>query len=305
MERNHDIFFINPMIRYCFELALHDDEDGSIYSYGFISRGLSDYLVVKIDSDPKYYYRNDKGELIPLRNVPRNAWVYTYVEDDWRPLEIPNCSLCTTESFGYNGVVYYGLLHWGAKKWVENAWYYFILTFDPQTEVFGELLLADSLVAAHYHPQLCESGVFVGIFVVQNSNKPLTVYSFISLEGTVWVMDKYGIRESWNQIFTFNCTESYISSTLFGINPDIHKHILGFPFLLFHRDDGTLLFGVEFNPAQYLLRLLDISHETVTVLNNIGRTISEDLYIGYSSTSLVLLDEVSASSKYYARHILL
>ncbi|KAK8470724.1 hypothetical protein PHAVU_003G040901 [Phaseolus vulgaris] len=282
MERNHDIFFINPMIRYCFELALHDDEDGSIYSYGsissrsiysygFISRGLSDYLVVKIDSDPKYYYRNDKGELIPPRNVPRNAWVYTYVEDDWRPLEIPNCSLCTTESFGYNGVVYYGLLHWGAKKWVENAWYYFILTFDPQTEVFGELLLADSLVAAHYHPQLCESGVFVGIFVVQNSNKPLTVYS----------------------------------STLFGINPDIHKHILGFPFLLFHRDDGTLLFGVEFNPAQYLLRLLDISHETVTVLNNIGRTISEDLYIGYSSTSLVLLDEVSASSKYYARHILL
>jgi len=53
-------------------------------------------------------------------------------------------------NIAYNGVVYYGLLHWGVKRWVEGAWYYFILTFDPQTKVFGELLLADSLEATIY-----------------------------------------------------------------------------------------------------------------------------------------------------------
>ncbi|KAK7349054.1 hypothetical protein VNO80_23900 [Phaseolus coccineus] len=308
MQMDGVISFINPMIRYCFDLALHDDEDRSIYSYnftsyrsiycydfisrriysyGFISRGLSDYLVVKMVS-----YSNDEGESFPLRN----AWVYTYVKDDWRPLEIPDCSLCITPAtFAYNGVVHSGLLHWGAKKWVENTWYYFILTFDPQTEVFGELLLADNLVAALYHPDNYERGVFVGIFVVQNNNKPLTVYSLNSPNGTVWVMDRYGITESWNQIFTFNWTDNYISSTLFSINPDIYRHLLRFPFLLFHRDDGTLLFGAELNCPQYLLRSLDISHGTCTVLNNIGRRIGEDLYIGYSSPSLVLLDKVSAS----------
>ncbi|KAK7355135.1 hypothetical protein VNO80_14380 [Phaseolus coccineus] len=104
MQTYRDIFFINPMIRYCFDLPLHKDKS-IYYSYGFISRGLSDYLVVKIDLDANY----DEAGYIPS---PRKAWVYTYVEHDWRPLKIPNCSLCTpARSLAYNGVVYDGLLH--------------------------------------------------------------------------------------------------------------------------------------------------------------------------------------------------
>jgi len=108
------ILFINPIIWYCFNLPLHynDDEylDGPGYSFGFISRGLSDYLVVKI-----YLDENDVGESIPSCN----AWVYTYVENDWKPLKIHG-SFCPTSC---SGEVYHGLLHWSAKKWVENAWY--------------------------------------------------------------------------------------------------------------------------------------------------------------------------------------
>ncbi|KAK8463669.1 hypothetical protein PHAVU_011G011100 [Phaseolus vulgaris] len=211
MQTNRDILFINPMIRYCFDLPLHDDDDEFIYSYGFISRGLFDYLVVKINSEANYcYYDSDGGEFHTYISPSRNAWVYTYVEDDWRHLEIPDCSVCTTTtSIGCNGVVYNGLLHWGAKKWVEDRWYYFILTFDPQSEVFGEILLADSFQAL-YHPVNDKNGVFV----VQNSTKPLTVYSLIFLDegyrtASVWVMDRYGITESWNQIFTFNLNSMY------------------------------------------------------------------------------------------------
>ncbi|XP_068492371.1 F-box protein At5g18160-like [Phaseolus vulgaris] len=120
MQTYRDVFFINPMIRYCFDLPLHKDKS-IYYSYGFISRGLSDYLVVKIDLDAKHYYYadDDEGEYIPS---PRKAWFYTYVKHDWRPLKILDCSLLTPDkSLAYNGVVYNGLLHWGAKKWVENA----------------------------------------------------------------------------------------------------------------------------------------------------------------------------------------
>jgi len=313
MKKDGDICFINPMIRYCLHLPSHEDK--SIYSYGFISRGLSDYLVVKIDLDEKYCYypnrrnddgRNDDGPREPY--LPRSAWVYTYIENDWRSLKILDCSLCTTTTI-YNGVVYNGLLHWGAMKYLEKAWYYFILTFDPETEVFGELLLPDSLATALYSlDDDYQNGEF-GVFVVQNSTKPLTVYSLISSEENyctvaVWVMDRYGITESWNQIFTFNCDEDYISSTLFGFNPDIHED-LEIPFLLFHRDDGTLLFGVEFN-GKYLIRSLDISHGTSTVLiDNVTRNFEDpnidysypSFYIGYSPPSLVLLDNVSASGK--------
>jgi len=125
-------------------------------------------------------------------------------------------------------------------------------------------------------------------------------------------MDRYGITESWNQIFTFNCDEDYISSILFGFNPDIHEDV-GFPFLLFHKNDGTLLFGVEFN-GKFSIRSLDISHETSIVLtDNVTRNFEDpdidyshpSFYIGYSPPNLVLLDNVSASSKCYVMHILL
>jgi len=59
--------------------------------------------------------------------------------------------------------------------------------FDPQTEVFGELLLPYDLAYRE------------GAVVVQNSTKLLTVYStFLSKKMTyfttvVWVMDRYGI----------------------------------------------------------------------------------------------------------------
>jgi len=299
MKKDGDICFINPMIRYCFDLPSHEDK--SICSYGFISRGLSDYLVVKIDSDEKYCSSKLRNRDGPDESYsPRSAWVYTYIENDWRPLKIPDCSLCTTTTTAYSGVVYNGLLHWGAMKCLEKAWYYFILTFDPKTEVFGELLLPDSLATVLYYPDDDYLSGEFGVFVVQTSTKPLTVYSLISSEenyctASVWVMDRYGIIESWNQIFTFNCDEDYISSTLFGFNPDIHEDA-EFPFLLFHRNDGTLLFGVEFN-GKYSIRSLDISHETSTVLiDNVTRNFEDrdidysrpSFYIGYSPPSYVM-----------------
>jgi len=65
-------------------------------------------------------------------------------------------------------------------KCLEKAWYYFILTFDPKTEVFGELLLPDSLATAIYYPDDDYPNGEFGVFVVQSSTKPLTVYSLIS-----------------------------------------------------------------------------------------------------------------------------
>ena len=78
MKKDGDICFINPMIRYCFDLPSHEDK--SIYSYGFISRGLSDYLVVKIDSNEKYcsysnfHNRNDDGT---------DDWNFAYSNMPW------------------------------------------------------------------------------------------------------------------------------------------------------------------------------------------------------------------------------
>ena len=295
--------------RYCFNLPLHEDKSSKHtygYAYGFISCGLSDYSVVKIDLDAKnfYYADSDDDDDGGYIASPRKAWVYTYLENVWRPLEIPDWSICTTATnIAYNGVVYYGLLHWGAKRWVEGAWYYFILTFDPQTKVFGELLLADSLAATIYSYNDQN-----GVIVVQNSTKPLTLYSLIFSEenyctAAVWVMDRYGMTESWNQIFTFNYAHNYISSNLFGFNPDIHSYI-ELPFLLFHRGDGKLLFDVELSTPYletYSVCSLDISNIShVLIRNNIRKFDFDHLYIGYSPPSLFLLDKVSASSKCYA-----
>ena len=38
-----------------------------------------------------------------------------------------------------------GLVHWVAKRDVTHAWYYFLLTFRLEDEMFGEVMLPGSL----------------------------------------------------------------------------------------------------------------------------------------------------------------
>uniref|UniRef100_A0A2N9GK39 F-box domain-containing protein n=1 Tax=Fagus sylvatica TaxID=28930 RepID=A0A2N9GK39_FAGSY len=133
------------------------------------------------------------------------AEVYTLSSDLWRSVgislmgnvEINDIKSCSPAVFVS------GALHWLAYFREGEK---MILSFDVNREKFGEMGLPD-LCGDEFIPQMQTLVVFKGNLAFITLGYPETNYEDFMLIQTpciIWVMGEYGVRESWNKIFSLH-----------------------------------------------------------------------------------------------------
>lgn len=198
----------------------------------------------------------------------------------WRKFPRGIVPVCYVEGDSSNGYVD-GVVHWAAKRWVNDGWYYFVLSFNFVNETFGEVVLPDSLFRVPVNTAWFS-------VVGGNDGKMLSVYyvdggSPCSCE--IWVMKVYGVVESWNKIFEFSIGGFCFEASVFGVK------VYGVtvpPTVLYVRDSGEILLLMEEEEKRHLYSV-DMQRKRFTDLQIEEEACTWYLYSGYYSESLVLL----------------
>lgn len=212
--------------------------------------------------------------------------IYALASGSWRSLGdvAPVCSVAGDAPHGFND----GLVHWVAKRCVARGWCYFILSFYFEDEVFGEVVLPESLARA--------SSDAVMVKVVGGGNgKTLTVYNVSAgspCSCDIWVMKEYGVVESWNKLFSFVMSGFSLEIPALGM---VLVDVAYPPLALRITNSGELLLIVDVAGTRCLYSL------------DLERKIFRDLqievdagyvYSGYYSESLLLLNKASGAVSY-------
>ncbi|XP_052171332.1 F-box protein At3g07870-like [Diospyros lotus] len=187
---SNDLFLWNPSIRKIVTLptpGITFKSHGAcmlVLGFGFDSKS-NDYKVVRI-----VYLQGRNG----LNKVPPEVELYELSTGTWRgisavipPYQMYNCSL----QANVNGAV-----HWIASHVTKIAGLgSFILAFDLSDEVFKEMRLPSTLV--HECPvamSIAACGELLSLFHYHRSSSSNRCCS-------VWVMQKYGMDNSWTKLF--------------------------------------------------------------------------------------------------------
>jgi len=207
--------------------------------------------------------------------------VFSLGTGSWRTLDhgiAPVCYVAGDTPPGFHD----GLVHWVAKRYVAGGWYNFVLSFHFEGEIFGEVMLPESLARTSW----------VMIKVIGGGNeKSLTVYA---VDGgspcscNIWVMKEYGEVESWNKAFSFLMSGFCLEVPSLGMMlTDVEIP----PMELCVTCTGEVLLLVDV-AGRRCLYLLDIKNKSFTDLQiEIG---ARFVYSGYYAESLLLLNIASA-----------
>ncbi|XP_057732882.1 putative F-box protein At1g32420 [Arachis stenosperma] len=214
--------------------------------------------------------------------------VYSLATGFWRTLSgsTPVCSLACVGKDAPHGFVN-KIVHWGAQRREgDYGWYHFVLSFDVVHEVFGEVLLPESLA---YAPE--DSVTVIG------GREELSVFSvggeFPSC-CEIWVMKEYGVVESWNKVFSFTLRGFSLEVPAWGISV---ANVTSPPVALCIRKSGEVLLLMD-ETGKGNLYSLDIERKRFTELGIGGEGYTWYLYSGYYAESLVLLNNVSGLVSY-------
>ncbi|XP_027366466.1 F-box/kelch-repeat protein At3g17530-like [Abrus precatorius] len=287
-EAYHALIICSPSVRRFVSLPRPRDYL-SFYSasvaFGFDSRNC-DYKVVRIAC-----MVDDERFGISAPEIE----VYSLASGFWRNLDgvAPLCTLCFVGRDAPHGFVD-GIVNWGAKRWVgggdDGCWYYFVLSFDFEDEVFGEVVLPETFARV--------SSDAVTVTVVGGGNgKALTVYSVNGdspCSCDIWVMKEYGVVESWNKVFAFNLKGFCLEAPSLGITV---TGVTAPPAALCVRNSGEVLLLMD-EEGKGCLYSLDLESKRFTYLQIGGDGYSWYLYSGYYSESLVLLNKASGLVSY-------
>ncbi|QCE07810.1 F-box protein 22 [Vigna unguiculata] len=207
--------------------------------------------------------------------------VFSLATGSWRTLDhdiTPVCYVAGDTPPGFHD----GLVHWVAKRYVAGGWYNFVLSFHFEGEIFGEVMLPESLARTSW----------VMIKVIGGGNeKSLTVYA---VDGgspcscNIWVMKEYGEVESWNKAFSFLMSGFCLEVPSLGMMlTDVEIP----PMELCVTCSGEVLLLVDV-AGRRCLYSLDIKNKSFTDLQiEIG---ARFVYSGYYAESLLLLNIASA-----------
>ncbi|KAM3337298.1 hypothetical protein P3S68_031623 [Capsicum galapagoense] len=105
----------------------------------------------------------------------------------------------TPSNMGYLAFVH------GAFHWVDSLLNLSVVTFSISDEVYGEIPLPEGLDLV-FDIMHTKQGVSVlgGMLCVYSTRIHQREYTF-----KLWVMNEYGVKESWNQLFTIQSTDLY------------------------------------------------------------------------------------------------
>lgn len=271
----------NPCIRRYVVLPKPSDYRclyNSFIGLGFDSQ-KNDYKVVRIScmKDDKRYGLS-----------PPEVELYSLATGFWKNITAvaPVFTICSFGTYAPQAFIN-GILHWGAKRRVNNDWCNFIVSFDFRNEVFGEVMLAEDLACASKD----------SITVIGGGNS-LTVYQVTSSPApcscNIWVMKEYGVVDSWSKLFTFNLMGFYLEARSLGVT------LVGVPYApttLCIRKRGELILMID-EAGKPCLYSLDIERKTFRNLGIGGEGFTWYAYSDYYAESLVLLDKASALVSY-------
>ncbi|XP_049375586.1 F-box/kelch-repeat protein At3g06240-like [Solanum verrucosum] len=136
----------------------------------------NDYKILKIPNGVSDHNRVP-GEVLALKS------------GSWRKIvEHPRDICCMV-----HGMHSLAFIH-GSFHWVGNSKRYFVVSFDISHEVYGEISLPE---------QISLISINIGISILDGM---LCAYTNAYIQGnrtfTLWVMNDYGLKESWHRIFS-------------------------------------------------------------------------------------------------------
>ncbi|PHU01703.1 hypothetical protein BC332_31490 [Capsicum chinense] len=141
-----------------------------------------DYKILKIDG-------KERNEVLALKS------------GSWRKIDDHPATDCvdTPSNMGYLAFVH------GAFHWVDSLLNLSVVTFSISDEVYGEIPLPEGLDLV-FDIMHTKQGVSVlgGMLCVYSTRIHQQEYTF-----KLWVMNEYGVKESWNQLFTIKSTDLY------------------------------------------------------------------------------------------------
>ncbi|CDP14709.1 unnamed protein product [Coffea canephora] len=187
---------INPPLPYMFVL-------------GFGADSSQDYKVVRI-----VYHRDGQFDFL----LPPEVEVYSLSMGFWRRLINVGIKVCIAD-FLWSQAFVNGAVHWIAyhPRGSDNdsgSFGSLILGFDMDNEVFNEIMLPDDL-AHELATNLCIS-VYKG---------SLAVIKYPRWEDngscSVWVMEDYGVWESWTQLYAIDLVQGMEKVVGFRKNGDV------------------------------------------------------------------------------------
>ncbi|KAI4346449.1 hypothetical protein L6164_007344 [Bauhinia variegata] len=277
----YSLCICNPSIRRYVSLPKPSDYCGFNYhetcvGFGFDSR-TDDYKVIRIVSmmdDTSYGVSPPEVEL------------YSLATGFWKNITsvAPVCSMSFTGGEAPHACID-GILHWGAKRRINDCWYHFILSFDFGEEVFGEIKLPHNLANASSHT-ITVIGGGKSLALYQETNWPCVSH--------IWVMKEYGDEGSWNKVFTFNLMGFYLEVPFWG---KMLPEITSIPTAVCYRKSGEVLLLMS-KEGEGCLYSLDIERKNLTDLRIGGRGYKWYMYSGYYAESLVLLNKANGLVSY-------
>ena len=215
----HAIYLWNPSIRKFKRLP-----DFSLTRFIWISTGFAyqsetnDYKVVKIYSPSSNRIKRPEVE----------AEVYSLSSDSWTRVGIslrPNVVVSKVKDYSSTSFVN-GALHWlvsVSEGEVEFQNRKTILSFDVDDDKFGEIALpgGHGLKPLHSERYKENLAVFKGkLAFITFENREFVYFrdSIGSCQCVIWVMEEYGVCESWNKLFSVRLgeVESFFGCTRFG-----------------------------------------------------------------------------------------
>ena len=187
-KENNRMYFWNPSIRKFKKVQLTplNIRDAVVYGHAYHYQN-NDYKIPRIIFDPNFHQRNVKPK-------PAEATIYTLSTDSWRRVVISVESSSGSkpiesvhyERKGDSGFVFFnGALHSIAYSQDHK----FIMYFDVNDERFREILLPQNYLDG-LSPYSQHLAVFKGLLA-------LIVFDGYSQICHIWMMEEYGVAESW------------------------------------------------------------------------------------------------------------
>ncbi|KAL4561458.1 hypothetical protein LXL04_033624 [Taraxacum kok-saghyz] len=192
----YEIMLWNPSIRNKLTLTppYYKPELSLVFGFGYYKTS-NDYKVVRLAYD-----RSDM-------NGRPEAEIYTVKTAIWQAVGFPQDIPCYHILSDYSQVFFNGCIHWlAADLGVSNC---SMLTFDMNTNLFGEIQLPKSLVLySSMGVTLMVVGEYVGVIY---SSRPSAVGSSTY---KIWVMKEYKKPTSWTMIYDVNYPDTDLGRPL-------------------------------------------------------------------------------------------
>ncbi|XP_026423592.1 F-box protein At3g07870-like [Papaver somniferum] len=229
----------------------NSNTDQGLYGFGYDDK-IDDFKLVRvsevhtpIDSSDGY---EDEFVIQIFRSIPNSdevevSWVrsesrveiYTLGSNSWRTYECQDMPY-----YFYSGtkpeVVVNGALHWSADK--KSEYYVAIVSFDMANETFKEVARLEGpmlhLVECDHHSIDSNSVAALGGCIC-------ILHKTYGVKVDVWVMQEYGVKESWTKRFTITLKSITETSDLEVICEFQNNEIL------FYTDDGLVYYDPNHN----------------------------------------------------------